>query len=163
MIHNKCKNAITIITVSKSDLANLSLTLMSISEQSYLNYNLVLVISGCDTVVLENLLANTKIKNVKIILDDGTGIFNAMNIGLLSCESEYAMFLNGGDSFFDSSSLLAITNQIRKNNDSANIAFSVLQSYDDDNYWPLELTSGMEKFVASLAIRTSLINVTLLK
>jgi len=32
--------------------------------------------------------------------------------------------------------------------------------YDSDNYWPLELTSGMEKFVASLAIRTSLINTT---
>jgi hypothetical protein len=32
--------------------------------------------------------------------------------------------------------------------------------YDSDNYWPLELTSGMEKFIASLAIRTSLINTT---
>jgi exonuclease SbcC len=32
--------------------------------------------------------------------------------------------------------------------------------YDEDNYWPLELTSGMEKFISSLAIRTSLINVT---
>lgn len=32
--------------------------------------------------------------------------------------------------------------------------------YDEDNYWPLELTSGMEKFVSSLAIRTSLINVS---
>ena len=32
--------------------------------------------------------------------------------------------------------------------------------YDDDNYWPLELTSGMEKFIASLAIRASLINIT---
>ncbi len=32
--------------------------------------------------------------------------------------------------------------------------------YDDDNYWPLELTSGMEKFISSLAIRTSLINIT---
>ena len=32
--------------------------------------------------------------------------------------------------------------------------------YDDDNFWPLELTSGMEKFIASLAIRTSLINIT---
>ena len=29
--------------------------------------------------------------------------------------------------------------------------------YDDENYWPLELTSGMEKFISSLAIRTSLI------
>jgi len=32
--------------------------------------------------------------------------------------------------------------------------------YDDDNHWPLELTSGMEKFISSLAIRTSLINVS---
>jgi len=32
--------------------------------------------------------------------------------------------------------------------------------YDDDNYWPIELTSGMERFISSLAIRTSLINVS---
>jgi len=32
--------------------------------------------------------------------------------------------------------------------------------YDNDNHWPLELTSGMEKFISSLAIRTSLINVS---
>jgi exonuclease SbcC len=33
-------------------------------------------------------------------------------------------------------------------------------AYDNDRYWPIELTSGMEKFVASLAIRSSLINVS---
>ena len=32
--------------------------------------------------------------------------------------------------------------------------------YDEDNIWPLELTSGMEKFVASLAIRTALVSVS---
>ena len=32
--------------------------------------------------------------------------------------------------------------------------------YDDDNYWPIELTSGMERFISSLAIRNSLINIT---
>lgn len=32
--------------------------------------------------------------------------------------------------------------------------------YDDLNYWPLEMTSGMEKFISSLAIRTALINVS---
>lgn len=35
-------------------------------------------------------------------------------------------------------------------------------AYSEDNYWPLELTSGMEKFVASLAIRVALINVSAL-
>jgi len=39
-------------------------------------------------------------------------------------------------------------------------AINAYIAYDEDNYWPLELTSGMEKFVASLAIRTSLINIS---
>ena len=32
-------------------------------------------------------------------------------------------------------------------------------AYDEDNVWPLELSSGMERFISSLAIRVSLINV----
>jgi len=32
-------------------------------------------------------------------------------------------------------------------------------TYDDDNIWPLELSSGMERFISSLAIRVGLINV----
>jgi len=35
-------------------------------------------------------------------------------------------------------------------------------AYSDEKFWPLELTSGMEKFVSSLAIRTSLINISTL-
>ncbi len=34
--------------------------------------------------------------------------------------------------------------------------------YDEDNFWPLELTSGMERFMSSLAIRVALINVSAL-
>ena len=32
--------------------------------------------------------------------------------------------------------------------------------YDNDNVWPLELSSGMERFISSLAIRVGLINVS---
>ena len=32
--------------------------------------------------------------------------------------------------------------------------------YDDDNVWPLELSSGMERFISSLAIRVGLVNVS---
>jgi DNA repair exonuclease SbcCD ATPase subunit len=44
------------------------------------------------------------------------------------------------------------------NTDGKNINAYIV--YDSDNYWPLELTSGMEKFIASLAIRISLINIS---
>lgn len=48
--------------------------------------------------------------------------------------------------------------EIILNTDGKNInAFIV---YDPDRYWPIELASGMEKFVASIAIRTALINVS---
>ena len=33
-------------------------------------------------------------------------------------------------------------------------------NYGIDNKWPIEMTSGMEKFISSLAIRASLINVS---
>ena len=32
--------------------------------------------------------------------------------------------------------------------------------YDTDNTWPLDLSSGMERFISSLAIRVGLINVS---
>jgi DNA repair exonuclease SbcCD ATPase subunit len=44
------------------------------------------------------------------------------------------------------------------NTDGKNINAYIV--YDTDNYWPLELTSGMEKFISSLAIRASLIHVS---
>lgn len=32
--------------------------------------------------------------------------------------------------------------------------------YDDDKFWPLEMSSGMERFISSIAIRTAVINVS---
>jgi len=46
------------------------------------------------------------------------------------------------------------------NSDGKNINGYII--YDEDNFWPLELTSGMERFVSSLAIRIALINVSAL-
>ncbi len=46
------------------------------------------------------------------------------------------------------------------NTDGKNINGYII--YDQDNYWPLELTSGMERFISSLAIRIALINVSAL-
>lgn len=57
----------------------------------------------------------------------------------------------------------AILNQIVEFNimlesDGKNINCYIV--YDEDNFWPIELTSGMEKFISSLAIRTALINIS---
>jgi DNA repair exonuclease SbcCD ATPase subunit len=46
------------------------------------------------------------------------------------------------------------------NTDGKNINGYII--YDEDSFWPLELTSGMERFISSLAIRVALINVSAL-
>lgn len=46
--------------------------------------------------------------------------------------------------------------QIMIQSDGKNINAYIV--YDEDRYWPIELSSGMEKFISSIAIRTSLIN-----
>jgi DNA repair exonuclease SbcCD ATPase subunit/DNA repair exonuclease SbcCD nuclease subunit len=48
--------------------------------------------------------------------------------------------------------------QILLNTDGKNINSYI--AYSDDEFWPLELTSGMEKFISSVAIRTALITVS---
>jgi DNA repair exonuclease SbcCD ATPase subunit len=48
--------------------------------------------------------------------------------------------------------------QIMLEMDGKNVNCNIV--YDTDNFWPIELTSGMEKFISSLAIRTALINVS---
>jgi len=48
--------------------------------------------------------------------------------------------------------------QILLNTDGKNINSYI--AYGDEEFWPLELTSGMEKFISSIAIRTALINVS---
>ena len=48
--------------------------------------------------------------------------------------------------------------QILLNTDGKNINSYI--AYGDDEFWPLELTSGMEKFISSVAIRTALTNVS---
>jgi len=42
--------------------------------------------------------------------------------------------------------------------DSKNINMFIV--YDENNYWPLELAGGMEKFISSIAIRVALTNIS---
>ena len=48
--------------------------------------------------------------------------------------------------------------EILFNTDGKNINSYI--AYGDTQFWPLELTSGMEKFISSVAIRTALINIS---
>ena len=48
--------------------------------------------------------------------------------------------------------------QVILNTDGKNINSYI--AYGTDEFWPLELTSGMEKFISSVAIRTALVNVS---
>lgn len=83
---------------------------------------------------------------IKTVLRDGLPK-NIIDESLPKIEQEVNRILN---QLVDFNIVLRVDN----NDIEAHIAYS------DDRYWPLELSSGMERFISSLAIRVALINIT---
>jgi glycosyltransferase involved in cell wall biosynthesis len=95
---------IGIITVNLNNNNGLRKTLMSVLSQDFEEYEHIIIDGGSEDGSRETL---TKTKNSKIqwISEPDAGIYDAMNKGIRICKSEYIIFLNSGDVFFDNSVL----------------------------------------------------------
>lgn len=102
---------ISIITVVR-DLENeISKTIESVANQTYLNIEYI-IIDGCST---DNTLKTINLyKGVahQIISESDTGIYDAMNKGLRIARGDFVTFLNGGDSYLSKSCLEEFSSQI---------------------------------------------------
>lgn len=109
---------VSIVTVVKNHAEGLIKTVRSIQEQSYSNYE-VIIVGGksedtkdtTERIAKEFEHLNFRIKYVREIK---SGIYPAMNQGLEMTKGEYVWFLNAGDQFSSGTSLeSAITEIIR--------------------------------------------------
>mgnify|MGYP006136524383 CR=1 FL=1 len=125
---------LTIITISKSDIPSLEVTLESLHQQEEKNYSLILVLADFDVGAIDTILDKYDLPNVSVILDDGLGIFQAMNTGLNKCQSAYALFLNGGDRLIQKTAVARIISEINNNTQPTNIAFNVVQEINDEKF-----------------------------
>lgn len=103
----------SIITCTKNSANYLSACLNSVKEQTFRDFEHIIV-DGNSTDGTSNILAKYT-KN--IIATSPRGIANAMNIGLSHAQGKYIFFLNSDDSFYDSQVLQNVHDYLVKHSD----------------------------------------------
>lgn len=103
----------SIVTIVRNDPLGLQRTRESISSQSNLNYEWI-IIDGASTDATVKILNEVALNKeaIHLVSEPDAGIYDAMNKGLLRCKCDYVVFMNAGDVFYDSNSLKRISESI---------------------------------------------------
>ena len=99
-----------IITISCKNDEGLAITAKNIIDQK--NSNILWTIVDGSNSKLAKTLSLTSSISVRVLQDQGIGIYNAMNIGLLNAVGEFVVFLNAGDQLIRSVSLREIIKKL---------------------------------------------------
>ena len=105
----------SIITVVKNDKLKISDTIRSVLNQSYKNFEYI-IIDGRSTDGTLKTLAKYKKKINHIISERDSGIYFAMNKGIKISKGEIVVFINSGDLFYKNA-LKKISKIFKKNKD----------------------------------------------
>lgn len=106
---------ISIITITFNAAETLPLTMKSLAEQTYRDFEHVVVdgASSDDTILIARRMGTP---GIRIISEPDRGLYDAMNKGLKMARGRYVLFLNSGDRFHDSGSLAAYADAIETRN-----------------------------------------------
>lgn len=88
---------LSIITINKNNLRGLTKTVESVLAQTSCDYEHIVIDGDSTDGSKEFLENNSNIHNW--ISEPDTGIYNAMNKGIIHAHGEYILFLNSGDTF----------------------------------------------------------------
>lgn len=87
---------ISIITINYNNRSGLQKTINSVFEQTFKNYEFIIVDGNSSDGSKEILSLNTE-KITSWVSEDDSGIYNAMNKGIRMSQGDYLLFLNSGD------------------------------------------------------------------
>lgn len=90
---------ITIITISYNNREGLEKTIKSVTSQSYVDFEYIIIDGGSQDGSKE-VITNFADKISYWVSESDKGIYNAMNKGIKAANGEYLLFLNSGDEFF---------------------------------------------------------------
>ena len=86
----------TIVTVVKNDEKNIERTIKSIKNQSFNNFEHIIIDGLSSDKTVSNVLKNKK--NIDILISEkDSGIYYAMNKGILLSRGKIIVFVNSGD------------------------------------------------------------------
>lgn len=98
---------ISIITVCYNAEREIEATLKSIKEQSFKNYEYIIV-DGASRDNTLKVISQSGVEPTHLVSERDKGIYDAMNKGLALAQGEYLMFLNAGDSLYSTNTLQKI-------------------------------------------------------
>jgi len=91
-------NKISIITVNRNNAPGLEKTIKSVLSQTFRFYEFI-IIDGASTDISVDIIKKYADHITYWISEKDSGIFNAMNKGILKSSGDYCYFLNSGDAF----------------------------------------------------------------
>ncbi|MBC7605478.1 MAG: glycosyltransferase [Burkholderiales bacterium] len=95
---------IGIITINYNQKEGLRKTIESILNQTFSDFEYI-VIDGNSTDGSKEIVEQHKHNITYAVSESDTGIYNAMNKGILASNAEYLLFLNSGDCFYQNDTL----------------------------------------------------------
>lgn len=98
--------SVTVITVVKNHAIGLSKTMESLRSQLFGDWDSIIVVGAStdSTLELAQELARTDTR-ITVLVQENSGIYEAMNIGIAQSKSAFLWFMNSGDTFIDTRSL----------------------------------------------------------
>lgn len=139
---------LSIITVNLNNADGLKKTIESVIEQTFTDYE-YLIIDGGSTDGSVDVIKQYAEKITYWVSEPDTGIYNAMNKGILRANGEYCLFLNSGDYLYDEFVLAGV---FYDNND-VGIIYGNLELRRDDSseLWiPSDILTASYLFFTSL-------------
>ena len=90
----------SVITIAKNHLPGLKATHESVLSQDLSDWEMIIVVGSStdDTLLLAKALASED-SRIQIIEQESSGIYGAMNEGILAAKAEFVWFMNAGDKF----------------------------------------------------------------
>lgn len=119
----------SIITVCKNEEKYIEKTIQSVLNQTYKNFELI-VVDGHSTDNTLNILKKYK-SQIKLIFDDGKGVYSAMNLGIKQAVGDFICFVNGNDFFYDDNVLVVINKEINLHKDAEFVLGDAQVLYED--------------------------------
>lgn len=113
---------ISIITINRNNKAGLKQTVQSVAIQESKDFEYIIVDGASTDGSTDVIQEYSNINNLRWISEPDTGIYNAMNKGILMATGEYVLMLNSGDSFTNQHVIGELISGI-KDNDFPDILF----------------------------------------
>ena len=90
---------LSIITINLNNVAGLQKTMKSVFAQTFTDYEYIIIDGGSTDGSREYIKKHTE-KLASWVSEKDTGVYNAMNKGIVKAKGEYLLFLNSGDYFY---------------------------------------------------------------